>query len=438
VTEVERTSSTEPSDGVREDRAASGTARAIDLPNRDLTLDLARVFCVLLVVAIHMLMIGVGTDASGAIVVSRPIDVQPWFDAATWLGQIMPLFFVVGGFASLTAWRSLRRRDGSAADYVRGRILRLAMPTLPLFLFYVVALGGALLAGVDPAFLDAIATGAGSPLWFIAAYALTQSFVPFMAGCHARAPRATLAVLLAGVVLVDAARYGTGITEIGLLNLFFVWILIQQLGFFYADGWFARRTWWQLAALAAACYLALWPLVSIGWYHVDMLDNLNPPTLPLVALGLAQACLLRLAHPALAALMSTRPARAVVFVVGSRLMTIYLWHLPVIIALSGVALLIPGAAPQPGSEPWWWSRIAFFAVVLAVVLALSLVVGRWEAPGELGATPPTWVVGLAAALTFIPAFAVLQWFLDFGLAVLGAVSLSASVFLLRRPWPVRG
>jgi len=415
---------------------ASSAASSIDLSKRDLTLDIARVFCVVLVVIIHLLMIGVGFDSSGALVVSRPLEEQSWFAYATWAGQIMPLFFVVGGFASLTAWRSLTRRGGGAAQYVRNRVLRLAQPALPLFLFYVVVIGGARLIGVDPQLLDVVIVGAGLPLWFLAAYALCQAFVPSMAGWHARAPKATLLALLLGAILVDTLRYSTGIDEIGLANLFFVWLLVQQIGFWYADGWFAARRPWQLVLIAVGAYATLFPFTMVGPYSDDMLTNLNPPTLPLVALALAQACVLRLIRPALAALMNTHAARAVVFVIGTRLMTIYLWHLPLIIALSGVALLIPGASPPPGSEAWWLTRPVFFVIVAVALFGLSFLVARWEAPREVGETPPGAVVGIAAALTFLPAFCVMQWFLDFPLAVFGSACLGAAVLLLGR-WPAR-
>ena len=412
-------------------------ASSIDISKRDLTLDIARVFCVVLVVAIHLMMVGVGFDAAGGLVVSKPLEEQTWFPFATWAGQIMPLFFVVGGFASLTAWRSLQRRGEGASQYVRNRVLRLAQPALPLFIFYVAVIGVARLVGVDKELLDVVIVGAGLPLWFLAAYALCQAFVPIMAGWHARAPRATLLVLLAGVVLVDALRFTTGVSEVGLANLFFVWILVQQIGFWYADGWFAARSGWQLAGLTIATY-AVFVAVTIpdGWYSNDMLANLNPPTLPLVLLAFAQACILRALKPWLGRLMNTHAARAVVFLVGTRLMTIYLWHLPLIIALSGVALLIPGAAPAPDSAAWWMTRPIFFVVVFAALFGLSFLVGRWEAPREVGALPPTPVVALAALLTFIPAFCVMQWFLDFPLAITGALCLGAAVLLLGR-WPAR-
>ncbi len=428
---TKRSSSTLPRD--------ASAVSSLDLSKRDLTLDLARVFCVLLVVVIHLLFIGVGFDGDGALVISRPLEEQTWFAAATWVGQIMPLFFVVGGFAAITAWRSSVRRGGTAADYVKTRVLRLAQPSLPLFLFYVVVIGGATLIGIDRGLLDSVVGGAGSPLWFIAAYTLCQALVPVTVRLHARAPIATLLVLLAGVIAVDTARYSSGIEEIGYLNMLFVWVLVQQLGYWYADGWFARRAWWQLLLIAVACYAALVPLafpgaIGVGPYSADMLTNLNPPTLPLVLLALAQACLLRLLRPALAKLMNTHAARAVVFLVGTRLMTIYLWHLPLIIILAGLSLLIPGASPEPSSPAWWWSRILVYLLVLGALFALSLLVGRWEQPRELGPTPPIWVVVVAAALTFIPPMLVIEYFLGWGLAILGAASFSVAILLLGR-WP---
>lgn len=415
--------------------SAASSAASIDLSKRDLTLDLARVFCVLLVVVIHLLMVGTGTNADGGIEVSRPLEEQRWFAPMTWIGQIMPLFFVVGGFASLTAWRSLGRRGGTAADYVRNRVLRLAQPALPLFLFYVVVIGGARLLGVDPELVDVAVVGASSPLWFLAAYTLCQALVPVMASWHTRAPRATLLVLLAGVVAVDAVRYSVGADIIGLVNLFFVWLLVQQIGFWYADGWFAARRWWSLVAIAAVAYASLVPMTEWGPYSVDMLGNLNPPTLPLVALAVGQACVLRLLRPALARLMNTHAARAAVFVVGTRLMTIYLWHLPVILIVSGAALLIPGASPAPASPGWWWSRPVMFVLVLAAVFALSFLVGRWEAPRMVGETPRPAVVGVATVLAFVPPFVVMEWYMDFPTALGGSVLLSAAILLLGRGAP---
>jgi peptidoglycan/LPS O-acetylase OafA/YrhL len=411
----------------------SEVARAA-LAKRDLVVDLARVACVLLVVVIHLLMIGVGI-ADGAIVASRPLEAQPWFAAATWAGQIMPLFFALGGFTALTAWRSLERRGGDQVDFVRGRVLRLARPALPLFLFFSIALGAATLAGVDPALLDTVATGVGSPLWFLGAFLLAQSFAPTMLRLHAIAPARTMLVLFTGAVLVDAVRIVTGIAEVGLLNLVFVWFFVQQLGFWYADGWFRARRPSQLLGMVVLAFAALAAIVAAGWYSPDMLVNLNPPTVPLALLGVAQVAVLTLVHRPLAAVMRRRPMQAIVFFLGSRAVTIYLWHLPVIIAVAGIALLVPAASPAPGSAAWWATRPIVFAVVLALVLLVSMPLARFETASTAvprGFRRPdaaaTW---LATMLTFLPAFAVMQFFLDLPIALAGAASLALALWLLR-------
>ncbi|WP_150954274.1 acyltransferase family protein [Microbacterium testaceum] len=403
-----------------------------DVSRRDLTLDLARVTAVCFVVVVHLLQVGVGYGPDGAIVTSRPAEMQPWFDAATWFGQIMPLFFVVGGFASAAGWATWQSRGGNARGFIRSRTLRLAQPALPLFLVVAVVLVGASLAGIDPSLVDAAVVGVGMPLWFLAAYLLCQAVVPLTFRWHEQAPRGTLLVLLIAVVAVDALRFGTGVGELGYLNLLFVWPLIQQLGFWYRDGWFDRRSPLSLIGIAAGCYLVVGAVVVWGPYSNNMLANLNPPTLPLVLFGLAQACLLRLAKPVLAALMRTRIAQAVVFVIGSRLMTVYLWHLPVILIVSGIALLIPGAAPTPASSEWWATRPLVFLATAVVLWLLSLVLVRFETLGELPPTPGAFILTIAWACAFLPPFAVTLQGMNTVLAIGGAVLYSASVLLLRR------
>lgn len=402
------------------------------LARRDLTLDLARVACVLLVVVIHLLMVGVGVAPDGTMVASMPLEEQPWFPAATWAGQIMPLFFVVGGFAAATGWRSAQRKGQDAGDYVRSRALRLSQPALPLFVFFAIVLGAVALLGVAPDLVAFAARGAGTPLWFLAAYLLCQAVVPVMSRLHESAPVRTVLGLSGAVVLVDVVRFAFEVPAVGWLNLFFVWVLIQQIGFWYADGWFDRRSPWTLIAIAALGYLALVPLTAWGPYPVDMLANLNPPTLCLVVLGVAQAALLRLLKPVLSAVMRVRVMQGIVLVAGSRLMTIYLWHLPVLLAVAGLTLLIPGAAPEPASAAWWWSRPLVLLAALGLLYLLTLAIARWEGIGELAPRPPVWVIAVAVVCAFLPPFAVTVWALDVWIALWGSVLLAVAVVLLRR------
>lgn len=425
--------------------ATDTTARAIPV-GRDLTLDLARVVCVVLVVFVHILFTGVGRAPDGSLLIERTVEAQPWFSAATWVANIMPLFFVVGGYAARAGWRSAQRRGESADSFVRVRLARLARPAVPLFVFFTVALGAVRLLGVDPALVDVVAVGVGSPLWFLAAYLIVQAAAPTMMRLHEKYGARALLVLLGLALLVDGFRYivvggllgiqpvppegyGAGQELFGVPNIVFVWLFAQQVGFFLFDGWFSRRSWWQLVLVMTAGYLALWGLVSLDGYSWSMLGNQWPPTTPMAVLAVIQAAGLTLLHRPLTALMETRAAQGVVFVVGSRLMTIYLWHLPVIMILIGIELLLPMPMPAPGSAVWWWTRPLFLLVVLAVVWAASLWLVRFEAaPGPGIPRFPGMRICVVAVLVFIaPIIAITTYGLDFPLA---ALSLACTVVAL--------
>ncbi|SFR98541.1 Acyltransferase family protein [Agrococcus baldri] len=409
------------------------------LASRDLTLDLARVAAVLLVVVIHLLFVGVGRAADGALVIERTVEAQPWFAGATWVGDIMPLFFVVGGFAALAGWQSLERRTPAGAPvdasaFVRTRLARLARPSLPLFIFLAVALLAAWALGVDAALVDTVAIGIGSPLWFLAAYVLAQALAPVMIGLHRRAPVATLAVLAVAAAAVDAVRQLSGIELLGLPNVVLIWVAVQQLGFWMHDGWFRSRSAWTLGLIIALGFGALVTVVPLAGYSWSMLSNQYPPTMPMLVLGLAQAAALTLLHRPLSALMRTRVARGIVWFAGSRLMTIYLWHLPVIMLLVGVQLLLPMPLPDPGSGTWWLTRIPIFLIVLGVVWLLSLALVRYErSPSHLvDPVHPGMLVTVAAVLLFAAGpFLIMVLGLDTLLAALSLVGTTAAIWLIR-------
>ena len=73
-----------------------------------------------------------------------------------------------------------------------------------------------------------------------------------------------------------------------------------------------------------------------------------------------------------------------------------------------------------------------FLVVMGILYALSLVVGRWEAIPPLPADPRPASVGLGVALAFVPAFLVMEFGLDVRLAVGGALAYAVAVTVLRR------
>ncbi|RUQ09777.1 acyltransferase [Curtobacterium sp. HSID17257] len=408
------------------------------IAQRDLVVDLIRTACVVLVVVVHVTMVGVAVSPDG-IGVTSPLQDAAWYVPATWVGQVMPLFFAVGGFASAVGWRNTLARGGGARDFVATRLVRLFRPAVPLFAVLAVGLGIATALGTPAELLAEVAVGIGSPLWFLAAYGITQCCVPVMARLHERAPFRTLGVLLLLAAAVDALRFATGTAEVGLLNLGPVWLFAQQLGFLWADGWFARRSKVLLAVVALAGYALLVPLTSVGLWAPDMLQDLNPPMLPLALLAVSQVCLVQLVHRPLTRLMQTRPTQAAVFVLGRDGMAVYLWHLPLYIALNGVALVLAVPFPEPGSVSWWATRPIALVVVLAAAIGVARALRRWDRPLPRlsdGTDRPGWpVVAAAAVCTIGPAFVVMQWHLSFGVAVLGAVAVPIGVWLLGRTRP---
>ena len=175
-------------------RAAS---RALDLRVaatpawRDRTADLMRAVSIAVVVVWHWAG-SVTHRRDGEIVMPNPIDQVPLLWLATWLGQVMPVFFLVGGFANLAAWD---RVDGSARAFLRPRLARLLRPTA-VFLGVWAAVEVVLLAAV-PGYPGVLSYGlvVAVPLWFLAAYLWVVLLMPLTAVAHRRAAVPTVVLL---------------------------------------------------------------------------------------------------------------------------------------------------------------------------------------------------------------------------------------------------
>lgn len=363
------------------ERPATASARPRTGVARDTSVDAIRILLLVVVFALHAMMCGVSMGAAGP-VLENALEERDWFGPVSWVVQIMPLFFIAGGFSSFHHWRSMRSRGATASDYVRARLERLVRPAIAL----VVVVGGGLvalsLAGLPAELVATAGFRIGQPLWFLGVYVAISALVPLMMRAHERAPMATPAVLLAAVVAVDVTRMATGVEPIGFLNLILVWLLVQQLGFHLADGTLDRLDRGALWGMAGGALAVLATLVVSGSYSPDMFENLNPPTVALVLLGVAQLALFQLARPRIRAWVERADASRLVSTVGERAMTVYLWHMPVLVGLAGLSLVANAsvglALPEPLSFEWWATRPLWLGVAAAAVVPVVLVFARFE------------------------------------------------------------
>ncbi len=370
-------------------RAGTSARRSAPVA-RDSSVDAIRVALLVVVFALHAMMVGVSLGPDGP-VLENALEGRPWFAAVSWVVQIMPLFFIAGGFSSFHHWRSMRQRGASGADYVRARVERLVRPAVVLVAVVAAALVALSLAGLPPEMVATAGFRIGQPLWFLGVYLATSALVPLMVRAHERARVLTPIVLLASVVAVDVLRFSTGLDGVGFLNLLLVWLLVQQLGFHLADGALDRLTPAALWSIAAGALALLGVITAATPYSADMYENLNPPTVCLVVLGVAQLALFQLARPRIRAWARRADASRQISAVGERAMTVYLWHMPVLVGLAG-ALLVANAAfglalPEPMSASWWATRPLWLSTAAVAVVCVTLVFARFErarraAPGR--------------------------------------------------------
>lgn len=408
------------------------TAQRAPLPSgRDTAIDFLRALCVVGVVLLHAVMVGV-TVVDGSPVFANASDGTAWIAPLSWMLQVMPLFFIIGGFAGFLAHRRQRERGGTASGFVAARVHRLLRPAA----FVIGCVGAALamlsLAGV-PAELVAVAGFRyGQPLWFLGVFLLCQSLLPLLASAHDRVPKTTLAALVAASLAVDGLRALTGVDGLGFFNLAFVWLALQQIGFFLADGTIDRLSRLRRAVVGGAALTALVATFASGVYSPDLIANINPPTGALVLVGVVHVMAASLFRARIET-FSRRPGPAAFSAfVNRRTMTIYLWHMPVLLGMAGfsaMAALATGIAlPEPSSIAWWLSRPLWLASALALTAVVSVALTRIEArPSPVLTESPRRVLG-GVAMGLISVVLLL---------VFGTTALTAAVAVSGMAWALR-
>lgn len=203
-------------------------------PHRDRHLDLLRAVAIAAVVLGHWLAVVV--TYHGGFGGDTVLAVLPWARPLTWAFQVMPVFFLVGGFVNAASLDSYRRRGGTATGWLLGRTDRLIRPTTALLLTLSAAALLALLLGVGEGTVATAVWLAVMPLWFLVAYLAVVLLTPVMLALHRRAGLAVPVVLAALVGLGDAVRIRSGPPLLGQAGFLFAWLAIHQLGIAWREG----------------------------------------------------------------------------------------------------------------------------------------------------------------------------------------------------------
>jgi hypothetical protein len=386
------------------DRAAP--AAPADRPPRDLTVDLLRAIAMVAVAVGHWLVVVPAYD-DGRFDGVNALATVPLMRPLTWLFQVMPLFFVVGGVANAASWSGARARGESYATWLRTRLVRLVRPSALLFGTGAVVAALLRAGGVPADVVEPIAWLVVVPVWFLAVYVLVVAVAPALWSAHEHHGWWPAVALGVGAVAVDAARLAGAGEAVASVNFLLVFCLCQQVGFAWYDGRLTRHrsTGW---ALLGGGLVALWllthagpfPVSLVGYPGVEIANN-APPTVTLVALGLAQTGLALVVRPLLQRALGRRPVQAFALVMNRNAMTILLWHFTALV-LAAVALLPLGVVPEhpAGSGAWWLTRFAAVAVLAVVLAPLVAVAGRVErrAAGPVGRPRHRWAPVLAVPL----------------------------------------
>lgn len=389
-----------------------GVDRAVDATpeSRNRVVDAWRVIALLAVVFGHWLAASVWVEPDGTVTVLNTLEWIPYAGWFTWIVQVMPVFFFVGGYANA---RALEKSTTNRRSWITIRFRRLFTPAVPVILLWT------LLALILRNFIDADLVYAGVlnatlPLWFLAVYLTLVAIAPLTLGWWRRWGLWSVGVFALCSIVVDVGYRVLDVPGIGWLNLVFVWGAVHQLGY-----WWAAREVDEAVlpagrafGLSIAALSGLVLVTSVGWYPVAMItipgggpQNVTPPTSAVILLALVQIGIILATVRWVAAWTTSRGPWRFIVAVSGFMMTIYVWHLTSlsltiavgIFTFDGVAFSL-----EPGTATWWLTRPFFYVILIGVTLGFVAIFGRFEHDIDTSAHDrPMGVVLLGMAGTIV-------------------------------------
>jgi peptidoglycan/LPS O-acetylase OafA/YrhL len=335
---------------------------------RERVVDFTRVLSIAVVVLWHWVFSITQWD-KGRLVMPNLISHVRGLWLATWVLQIMPAFFIVGGYANLASWDRIVRQRGGAREFWQQRLRRLLRPALAMMAIWaVVDLALVAVGGLNDNVLRwGIVTFV--PLWFLGAYSVVVLAVPITARLHHRY----------GVVVPIVMVMGMAVAGNGYVTTALVWLFAHQLGYFWRDGRITHRGTRRARVVASRLLIAgvssLVLLTTLGGYPDSMVattggggSNMFPTSICIAALAVLQLGLLLLARPYLDRWLKRRRVWRLVVAANGISMTLFCWHMTALIIVIGIFSFLGGQLLHSPSALWWVER-PFWLLAPGIVLA---------------------------------------------------------------------
>lgn len=348
--------------------------------NRDLALDSVRAWSLIVVVFGHFIMQIYFWD-NGIPQSGNTLSSGNLWPFTTWILQVMPLFFIAGGAVN---FGSYLRSQGNFNQWLWQRTRRLMKPTVVFLLTLAIAFSIITLLA-DESVTDGLVTGVTGPLWFLSVYILVVALTPLSVNVWKRLGKKSIAIFLLLAVLVDYLRLNV-LDAFGVLNLIIIWVMVHQFGFWYQEGvtkLYARVfiAFGLVSNILLTQVFQLYPTSLVG-IPTEKFSNMAPPTIILAFHSFVLFGLLVLLAPWLQKVTSTPRGFRLMSRAAMLAMTIYLWHMAVLVAwltaLHYLNLDLPARIENSiivpdGISYWLWlipSTIGFGLVLYFVIRML--------------------------------------------------------------------
>jgi len=306
----------------------------------------------------------------------------------TWLFQVMPLFFYIGGFVHLVSWQRAQAKGTGLGPFIWRRIKQLLVPALALLLGWVV-LGLLVTWYFDWGGMYRVVRLVVSPLWFLGVYLMLVALLPISLWLHRRFGSLMLVWLAGAAMAVDVLRFRYDQASVAWLNMVLVWALAHQVGFFYQHVADAPRRidwtllWGGLFGLGGLVASGLYPGSMVG-VPGDRFSNVAPPTFAIVALLVFQIGVVELLRPTMERLLPRPRWRTVNETINRFALPLFLFHTTgmaialLLLRLAGLYKLERIANPNLA---WWLTRpLAILGPLLCTLPVIWLFARKWVRP----------------------------------------------------------